>query len=144
MMGIPTKLTLSPSLIVLSPLSVLVCRYHAALTRYLSGEEERQSPGEAREVSARSVPSAASHKQVWEGLEDIGTIRTRDIKEKGSRMAVAPTNKDVNTMHHDDLVPAGLGSPPDFIVEPHYTRGKYLEPRCWPVCDVASLDCCSW
>ena len=51
-------------------------RYHAALSRYLSGEEERKSPGEVREVSARSVPSAASQKQVWEGLEDIGTIRT--------------------------------------------------------------------
>ena len=56
----------------------LVCRYHAALSRYLSGEEESQSPGEVREVSARSVPSASSHKQVWEGLEDIGTIRTRE------------------------------------------------------------------
>ena len=85
---------------------LLVCRYHAALSRYLSGEEEKQSPGEVREVSARSVPSAASHKQVWEGLEDIGTIRTRetrDIKEKKKvervwSMAVAPTNKDVNTM----------------------------------------------
>ena len=77
---------------------LVVCRYHAALSRYLSGEEENKSPGEVREVSARSVPSAASHKQVWDGLEDIGTIRTRETRETRETMAVAPTNKDVNTM----------------------------------------------
>ena len=112
----------------ISPLKIfLVCRYHAALSRYLSGEEETKSPSEVREVSARSVPSAASHKQVWDGLEDIGTIRTRETKETGDIMAVAPTKKDVNTMkgHLDDLVPAGLTSPPDFIVEPNYTRGRH-------------------
>ena len=32
-------------------------------------------------MSARSVPSASSHKQVWDGLEDIGTIRTRETRE---------------------------------------------------------------
>ena len=71
------------------------CRYHAALTRYLSAEEERKSPGEARGVSARSVPSASSHKQVWDGLEDIGTIRTRetkDIKVKGIIILTLNTN----------------------------------------------------
>ena len=86
----------------ISPLKIfLVCRYHAALSRYLSGEEETKSPSEVREVSARSVPSAASHKQVWDGLEDIGTIRTKETKktrETRETMAVAPTNKDVNTM----------------------------------------------
>ena len=105
---------------------MVVCRYHAALTRYLSGEAESKSPSEAREVSARSVPSATSQKQVWDGLEDIGTIRTRETRETRETMAVAPTNKDVNKMKGDvdDLVPAGLTSPPDFIVEPNYTRGR--------------------
>lgn len=55
-------------------------RYHEALSRYLS-EEESKSPAEVREVSARSVPSAASHKHIWDGLEDIGTIRTRETRE---------------------------------------------------------------
>ena len=77
---------------------LVVCRYHAALSRYLSGEEETKSPSEVREVSARSLPSAASHKQVWDGLEDIGTIRTKETREIKETMAVAPTNKDVNTM----------------------------------------------
>ena len=62
----------------------------------------QRSVVEGREVrgqSARSVPSANSQKLVWEGLEDIGTIRSKEVNQnrvlssQRTMTAVAPTSK---------------------------------------------------